>query len=148
MLFLAILVIMTSFLALSQVVMYLTFGKMSFAPLLIFIPATVGVLLVLFCYFKKQDIILEEAASKIEALLAGDTEVRIANEEEGELYRLFWSINNMAAVLTSKASKEKQEKIFLKNTISDISHQLKTPLAALNIYNGILEEAEDMDQVR
>ena len=148
MLFLAILVIMTSFLALSQVVMYLTFGKMSFAPLLIFIPATVGVLLVLFCYFKKQDIILEEAASKIEALLAGDTEVRIANEEEGELYRLFWSINNMAADLTSKASKEKQEKIFLKNTISDISHQLKTPLAALNIYNGILEEAEDMEQVR
>ena len=148
MLFLAILVIMTSFLALSQVVMYLTFGKMSFAPLLIFIPATVGVLLVLFCYFKKQHIILQEAASKIEALLAGDTEVRIANEEEGELYRLFWSINNMAAVLTSKASKEKQEKIFLKNTISDISHQLKTPLAALTIYNGILEEAEDMDQVR
>ena len=81
MLFLAILVIMTSFLALSQVVMYLTFGKMSFAPLLIFIPATVGVLLVLFCYFKKQDIILEEAASKIEALLAGDTEIRITNEQ-------------------------------------------------------------------
>ena len=139
---------MSSFLALSQVAMYFVFGKISFVTLVIFIPATVGVLLVLFCYFKKQDIILEEAASKIEALLAGDTEVRIANEEEGELYRLFWSINNMAAVLTSKASKEKQEKIFLKNTISDISHQLKTPLAALNIYNGILEEAEDMDQVR
>ena len=32
---------------------------------------------------------------------------------------------------------------FLQNTISDISHQLKTPLAALNIYNGILQtEAE------
>jgi len=27
----------------------------------------------------------------------------------------------------------------LKNTISDISHQLKTPLAAINIYNGIMQ---------
>lgn len=26
------------------------------------------------------------------------------------------------------------------NTIADISHQLKTPLAALNIYNGLLQD--------
>ena len=32
----------------------------------------------------------------------------------------------------------------MKNTISDISHQLKTPLAALNIYNGLLQE-EDIE---
>ncbi len=32
----------------------------------------------------------------------------------------------------------------MKDTISNISHQLKTPLAALNIYNGIMqEEAKD-----
>ena len=37
----------------------------------------------------------------------------------------------------------------MKNTLSDISHQLKTPLAALNIYNGILqEEAGDLSTVR
>ena len=33
-----------------------------------------------------------------------------------------------------------REKRFLKNTIADISHQLKTPLAALNIYNGLLQD--------
>ena len=32
----------------------------------------------------------------------------------------------------------------MKNTISDISHQLKTPLAALNIYNGLLQD-EDVE---
>ena len=32
----------------------------------------------------------------------------------------------------------------MKNTISDISHQLKTPLAALNIYNGLLQD-EDIE---
>ena len=28
----------------------------------------------------------------------------------------------------------------MKETISDISHQLKTPLAALNIYNGLIQQ--------
>lgn len=37
----------------------------------------------------------------------------------------------------------------MKNTISDISHQLKTPLAALNIYNGILQgEAENPSAIK
>ena len=148
MLFLAIAVIMTFLTVISQVTIFFIFRKLSLLLFLFCILATVGVLLAVYCYFKKQDKILEDAESKIEAFLAGDIDARIANDEEGELYRLFWSINNMSAVLTSKAAKENREKIFLKNTISDISHQLKTPLAALNIYNGILEEAEDMEQVR
>ncbi|QAT39159.1 HAMP domain-containing sensor histidine kinase [Clostridium sp. JN-9] len=36
-----------------------------------------------------------------------------------------------------------KSKEFLKNTISDISHQLKTPLAALNMYNEIISEEPD-----
>ena len=43
-------------------------------------------------------------------------------------------------MLSAQASNENREKEFLKNTISDISHQLKTPLAALNIYNGLMQE--------
>ena len=139
---------MTFLTVISQVTIYFICKKVSFLLFLFCVLATAGVLLAVYGYFKKQDSILEDAASKIEAFLDGDTDARIANDEEGELYRLFWSINNMSAVLTSKAAKENREKIFLKNTISDISHQLKTPLAALNIYNGILEGAEDMEQVR
>lgn len=148
MLFMTIAVIMTFLTVISQVTIYFLFSKLSFMLFLFYILATVGVLLALYCYFKKQDKILGEAASKIEAFLDGDIKARIENDEEGELYRLFWLINNMSAVLTSKVAKENREKLFLKNTISDISHQLKTPLAALNIYNGILEGAEDMEQVR
>ena len=148
MLFMTIAVIMTFLTVISQVTIYFICEKVSFLLFLFCVLATAGVLLAVYGYFKKQDSILEDAASKIEAFLDGDTDARIANDEEGELYRLFWSINNMSAVLTSKAAKENREKIFLKNTISDISHQLKTPLAALNIYNGILEGAEDMEQVR
>lgn len=148
MLFLAIAVIMTLLTVLSQAVIYFAFRKLSLLLFLFCILAAVGVLFAAYRYFRKQDKLLEDAESKIQAFLAGDMDARIENDEEGELYKLFWSINNMSAVLTSKAAKENREKAFLKNTISDISHQLKTPLAALNIYNGILEEAEDIEQVR
>ena len=68
---------------------------------------------------------------------------------EGELYKLFHKINSLAAVLNAHAENELRSKDTLKNTISDISHQLKTPLAALNIYNGLLQNgAEDMREVR
>ena len=41
----------------------------------------------------------------------------------------------------SQAEEEKEQ---VKSLISNMSHQLKTPLAALNIYNGLLQD-EDVD---
>ncbi len=87
---------------------------------------------------------MEQAILQINAYLDGDRNARIECDNEGELYRLFHSINSLAAVLNAHADNELREKEFLKNTISDISHQLKTPLAALNIYNGLLQD-EDIE---
>ena len=87
---------------------------------------------------------MEQAVSQINVYLDGDSNARIECDSEGELYRLFHSVNSLAAVLNAHADNELREKEFLKNTISDISHQLKTPLAALNIYNGLLQE-EDIE---
>lgn len=105
----------------------------------------VGVSTLALCcrYFRGQDRVMEEAVSQIQALIAGDRDARIECDEEGEMYRLFHEVNALAAILNAKAQKEERTKRFLKNVISDISHQLKTPLAALNIYNGIVQtEAE------
>lgn len=105
--------------------------------------AGAAVLSICYRYFRQQDMLMEDAVVQIRAFVSGDRDARIVCDEEGELYRLFHEINSLAAILTAQARQEGQSKEFLKNTISDISHQLKTPLAALNIYNGIMQtEAE------
>lgn len=102
------------------------------------------ILLCCYRYFRQQDRVMEEAVKRIRAFVSGERDVRIDCEEEGEMYRLFHEINSLAAILSAKAENEGQSRKFLQNTISDISHQLKTPLAALNIYNGIMQtEAEN-----
>ncbi len=100
----------------------------------------IGVLIMLYLHFKRQDAVMETAISQMQAYLAGNHEIRLDGDEEGELYRLFHEINSLVSILNAHAENERRAKYFLKDTIADISHQLKTPLAALNIYNGILQE--------
>lgn len=91
-------------------------------------------------YVREENQIFENAAAQIRTYIAGDRSARIDCEEEGGLNRLFHEINSLAAVLNAHAENEGRTKAFLKDTISDISHQLKMPLAALTIYNGLLQE--------
>lgn len=147
--FLAISVIMAVFLSLAEGSVWLLCQEFSFTLLLIFLLTAGAVWAVCFRYFGRQNRIMEQAVSQIDEYLAGDANARIECDEEGELYRLFHSVNSLATVLNAHASNEMREKEFLKNTISDISHQLKTPLAALNIYNGLLQgETEELPSAK
>ena len=103
----------------------------------------------LFGYFRQQHKIMENAILQIKEYISGNKDVTIECNDEGELYRLFHEVNSLVAILNAHAEKEKSAKKFLKNTISDISHQLKTPLAALNIYIGLIQgEAEGQGAVQ
>ena len=107
------------------------------------------ILAALYRYFQKQDQIMEDAITQIHAYLSGDSDARISCDDEGELNRLFHEVNSLVTILNAHAENESNAKVFLKDTISNISHQLKTPLAALNIYNGILQtEAEAYPDIR
>ena len=143
-LFLAVSVIWVASLLLTQGFLWLCYQRFSLFLLLVFVLSGGAILAVGCSYFKKQNQVMEQAVSQINAYLDGDHNARIECDEEGELYRLFHTVNSLAAVLNAHADNELREKEFLKNTISDISHQLKTPLAALNIYNGLLQD-EDIE---
>lgn len=141
-LFLAVSVIWVASLLLTQGFLWLCYQRFSLFLLLVFVLSGGAILAVGCSYFKKQNQAMEQAVSQINAYLDGNHNARIECDDEGELYRLFHTINSLAAVLNAHADNELREKEFLKNTISDISHQLKTPLAALNIYNGLLQDGD------
>lgn len=108
-----------------------------------------GILIACYRYFKEQNKIMENAVMQITEYISGNRTARIECDDEGELYRLFHEVNSLVSILNAHAENEGKAKQFLKNTISDISHQLKTPLAALNIYNGLLQgEAEELPTIK
>jgi signal transduction histidine kinase len=109
----------------------------------------IGILVACYRYFKEQNKIMENAVTQITEYISGNRTARIECDDEGELYRLFHEVNSLVSILNAHAENEGKAKQFLKNTISDISHQLKTPLAALNIYNGLLQgEAEELPTIK
>ncbi len=108
-----------------------------------------GVLILCYRHLQMRDQKLEDAASEIAGYILDREKGGIACSEEGAMYHLFHEVNSLVAIADAHADSERRAKEFLRNTISDISHQLKTPIAALNIYNGILrQEAEDVGTVR
>lgn len=147
-LFTIITVVMIVFAFLAELIVYYFYKEISLPLLLLALMALCSLLGLCFRYFSEQNKIMEDAVSVINAYLAGDENARIDCDDEGEMYKLFHSINTLATVLNAHAQNEKHAKEFLKSTISDISHQLKTPLAALNIYNGLLQdEAQSLPSV-
>ena len=108
-----------------------------------------AILVICYGYFREQHKIMEHAILQITEYISGNKDVTIECNDEGELYRLFHEVNSLVAILNAHAENEKNAKKFLKNTISDISHQLKTPLAALNIYMGLIQdEAEELPTIQ
>ena len=114
-----------------------------------FLLMSAAILAICYGYFREQHKIMEHAILQITEYISGNKDVTIECNDEGELYRLFHEVNSLVAILNAHAENEKNAKKFLKNTISDISHQLKTPLASLNIYMGLIQdEAEELPTIQ
>lgn len=90
-----------------------------------------------------------QANKVISQYIDGDFSNHLPQNSEGAIFQLFSSVEQLATMLKSKNETEHKSKEFLKNTISDISHQLKTPLAALTMYQEIIaEEPENAETVK
>jgi signal transduction histidine kinase len=120
------------------------FGVTTFQSVLLGTLIFIVILLVLSCIFlTKRERLYNQASKRISAFSEGDFSEHLPRSGEGNLYHLFASVDNLASALQAKGDAEYKSKEFLKNTISDISHQLKTPLAALSMYNEIILEETD-----
>ena len=107
-----------------------------------------AVFLTVWIYIRKQNKAIAKADTVITRFLSGDTGQRIDSEETGDWYSLFHRINELASILSAQAEHEKQTREFLQGMISDVSHQLKTPLAALKMYDEIMaQEGTDREAI-
>ena len=72
-------------------------------------------------------------------------EMSFSSYEEGDIGILMDNFSEMVRILKESIETQQKEKIFLKDLINDIFHQLKTPLSSLVVFNDILMK-EEMDR--
>lgn len=105
-------------------------------------------LLLLLCtgtalFLRKREKLYARAQEILALYLDGDYSLHLPQNGAGGIYQIFAATEQFATMMQAKTEAEHNIKEFLKNTISDISHQLKTPLAALSMYQEILESEPD-----
>jgi signal transduction histidine kinase len=81
---------------------------------------------------------IRRVASESEGLMEGSFGAMEGENEDGDFGVLVYQFNTMAQRMTETLEALQKEKLFLKSIITDISHQLKTPLASLIMFNEIL----------
>ena len=116
--------------------------KNNYSIILIFIlMATILFILNYFQYsfFYKRIRRLTIAAKKV---VEGDYDIAINENREGDFSKLAISFNSMREIIRSNLSDLRREKQFLVDLLSDISHQLKTPLSSVILYNDIMVNKE------
>lgn len=96
-----------------------------------------------FHFHRKRVKLFQEATQTVTRFMDGDFSSQLSQMDEGPVYHLFACVDQLATILQSKNEAEKKTKEFLKSTIADISHQLKTPLAALTMYHEIISDEPD-----
>ena len=95
----------------------------------------------LFLYRRER--LYRKSENIIKDYIDGNYTVHLPQSNEGNIYQFLASVDQLATMLQAKNDTEQKTKEFLKNTISDISHQLKTPLSALMMYQEIIENEPD-----
>ena len=102
-----------------------------------------------FMFLWRRDRLYQRAEGIIQQYITGDFSCHLPQTSEGAVYQMFSSMDQLATILQARGETQQKEKEFLKSTISDISHQLKTPLAALTMYQEIIAgEPENPDTVK
>ena len=95
--------------------------------------------LAIFSFLIKRYRLYRSAIGTVINFTDGDFSSLLPQQDNGTVYQLFARINAMATALKAKQETETEAREFLKGTVSDISHQLKTPLAALSMYQEIIQ---------
>lgn len=87
-------------------------------------------------------------ASEIDRILHGEGQLDLEQYAEGELGILQSEVYKMTVRLREQRQRLQDDKVFLADSIADISHQIRTPLTSINLMVSLLSERDISDERR
>lgn len=85
---------------------------------------------------------IENLSSYLRQISSGNYSLDVRDNQEGELSILKNDIYKVTLMLSEHSALLQHDKVQLTNAISDISHQLKTPLTSMTVMADLLSEPE------
>ena len=119
--------------------------KYALKDTLIFIISIIILYLIFIKYLNNRDKDLKEITKCIEQINKKNYELKIDSNSEDELSILKNEIYKTTIMLKETAENSNKDKINLKKSLEDISHQLKTPLTSILVMLDNIIEEPDMD---
>ena len=83
---------------------------------------------------------IEKLSQYLKRIAGGEYSLDIRDNDEGELSILKSEIYKVTVTLSEQAELLKKDKVFLADSISDISHQIKTPLTSMSVMTDLISE--------
>ncbi len=115
-----------------------------FLFLLIFFSFGILAVILFFLYFKKENKEIEEIIEYIDAINRKNYDLCLLENEEGAISHLKNELYKITVMLREQADQSKKEKEQVKESMADISHQIKTPITSVLIMLDNLRENEEM----
>ena len=97
-------------------------------------------------YTKKRIDKLAELNNYLSLVCSGNFELDIADNAEGELSILKNNLYKVIILLRSQNEQLKKDKVYLADSLADISHQLKTPLTSMMVMTDLISKDSDPDK--
>lgn len=91
---------------------------------------------------------ISRLAQSIDRILHGQADILPSDSREGELSILKSEVRKMIVRLREQADALERDKLRLTDAIADISHQLRTPLTAMNLTISLMSEEDITDERR
>ena len=116
---------------------------------ILFIGLALSIILLYLKHEKDQNKEIKKIARCIEEINKKNYSINIDENSEDELSILKNELYKITIMLKEDAENSKKDKLKLKDSLSDISHQLKTPLTSINIMlDNILDNPEMDDKTK